>query len=192
MKPLQHRIDQFLFNYGNTPTGVTEETPAQLFLSWKPRTRLSLLHPHIEQRMREKLERTRQSANRRRGAWRDFVEGEDVFVHGLRPGEAEWLSGKETRKFKHLGDKGRERAVVKPLPASAFCTFALGLAVALAVAFAASSQRKNRAQEGVGQFSAALFRCLVFFLVSFVIGSIEGLLLEAYEFHVLLDQVVDV
>ncbi|KAL3224576.1 hypothetical protein MRX96_049484 [Rhipicephalus microplus] len=93
MKSLQQRIDQFLFNYRNTPTGVTEETPAQLFLSWKPRTRLSFLHPDIEQRMKEKLERTRQAANRRRGAWRDFEEGEDVLVQGLRPGEGEWLSG---------------------------------------------------------------------------------------------------
>ncbi|KAL1487347.1 hypothetical protein MTO96_046574 [Rhipicephalus appendiculatus] len=87
VKSLQHRIDQILFNYRNTPTGVTGEAPAQLFLSWKPRTMLSLLHPDIEQRMKEKLERTRQSANRRRGAWRDFEEGEDVLVQGLRPGE---------------------------------------------------------------------------------------------------------
>ncbi|KAL1466069.1 hypothetical protein MTO96_026880 [Rhipicephalus appendiculatus] len=93
VKSLQHRIDQFLFNYRNTPTGVTEEAPAQMFLSWKPRTMLSLLHPDIEQRMKEKLERTRQSANRRRGAWRDFEEREDVLVQGLRPGEGEWLSG---------------------------------------------------------------------------------------------------
>ncbi|KAL1457367.1 hypothetical protein MTO96_043492 [Rhipicephalus appendiculatus] len=98
MKSLQHRIDQFLFNYRNTPTGVTEETPAQLFLSWKPRTMLSLLHPDIEQRMKEKVERTRQSANRRRGAWRDFEEGQDVLVQGLRPGEAEWLSGKVNKR----------------------------------------------------------------------------------------------
>lgn len=98
MKSLQQRIDQFLFNYRNTPTGVTEETPAQLFLSWKPRTRLSFLHPDIEQRMKEKLERTRQAANRRRGAWRDFEEGEDVLVQGLRPGEGEWLSGKVKKR----------------------------------------------------------------------------------------------
>ncbi|KAL1484486.1 hypothetical protein MTO96_032548 [Rhipicephalus appendiculatus] len=98
VKSLQHRIDQFLFNYRNTPAGVTEEAPAQLFLSGKPRTMLSLLHPDIAQRMKEKLERTRQSANRRRGAWRDFEEGEDVLVQGLRPGEGEWLSGKVNKR----------------------------------------------------------------------------------------------
>ncbi|KAL1478884.1 hypothetical protein MTO96_052301 [Rhipicephalus appendiculatus] len=98
VKSLQHRIDRFLFNYRNTPTGVTEEAPAQLLLSWKPRTMLSLLHPDIEQRMKEKLERTRQSANRRRGAWRYFEEGEDVLVQGLRPGEGEWLSGKVNKR----------------------------------------------------------------------------------------------
>lgn len=59
-KTLQHRIDQFLFRYRNTPTGTTDETPAQRFLSWKPRTRLSLLHPDMEKRMTEKLERIRE------------------------------------------------------------------------------------------------------------------------------------
>ncbi|KAL1439184.1 hypothetical protein MTO96_047400 [Rhipicephalus appendiculatus] len=54
--------------------------------------------PDIEQRMKEKLERTRQSANRRRGAWRDFEEGEDVLVQGLRPGDGEWLSGKVNKR----------------------------------------------------------------------------------------------
>ncbi|KAL1477224.1 hypothetical protein MTO96_035912 [Rhipicephalus appendiculatus] len=98
VKSLQHRTDQFLFTYRSTPTGVTEEAPAQLFLSCKPRTMLSLLHPDIEQRMKEKLQRTRQSANRRRGAWRDFEEGEDVLVQGLRPGEGEWLSGKVNKR----------------------------------------------------------------------------------------------
>ncbi|KAH7971362.1 hypothetical protein HPB49_022609 [Dermacentor silvarum] len=38
----------------------------QLFSSWKPRTGLSLLHPDIEQRMKEKLEQTKQSQNPRR------------------------------------------------------------------------------------------------------------------------------
>ncbi|KAL1417441.1 hypothetical protein MTO96_026790 [Rhipicephalus appendiculatus] len=53
-KSIQHRIDQFLFSYRNTPSSTTGETPAQIFLSWQPRTRLSLLHPEMEQRMREK------------------------------------------------------------------------------------------------------------------------------------------
>lgn len=48
--------------------------------------------------MKEKLQRTRQSANRGRGAWRDFEEGEDVLVQGLRPGEGEWLSGKVNKR----------------------------------------------------------------------------------------------
>ncbi|KAL1466497.1 hypothetical protein MTO96_026655 [Rhipicephalus appendiculatus] len=59
---------------------------------------LSLLHADIEQRMKAKLERTRQSANRRRRAWRDFEEGEDVLVQGLRPGEGEWLSSKVNKR----------------------------------------------------------------------------------------------
>ncbi|XP_037514648.1 uncharacterized protein K02A2.6-like [Rhipicephalus sanguineus] len=91
-RSLQHRIDQFLFTYRNTPTGTTGETPAQLFLSWKPRTRLSLLHPDLEQRMQEKLERRKDTANQTRGKWREFVAGQPVFVNGLRPDEETWLA----------------------------------------------------------------------------------------------------
>lgn len=44
-KCVQHRVDQFLFRYRNIPTKTTDETLAQLLLSWRPRRRLSLLHP---------------------------------------------------------------------------------------------------------------------------------------------------
>ncbi|XP_049268078.1 uncharacterized protein K02A2.6-like [Rhipicephalus sanguineus] len=92
-KSMQHRIDQFLFSYRNTPSSTTGETPAQIFLSWQPRTRLSLLHPDMEQRMREKGEQAKLHADQKRGPWRDFSEGDQVLVKGLRPDDDKWLLG---------------------------------------------------------------------------------------------------
>ncbi|XP_049519319.1 uncharacterized protein K02A2.6-like [Dermacentor silvarum] len=92
-KSIQHRIDQFLFSYRNTPSSTTGETPAQIFLSWQPRTRLSLLHPEMEQRMRERGEQAKLHADQKRGPWRDFREGDQVLVKGLRPDDDKWLLG---------------------------------------------------------------------------------------------------
>ncbi|XP_037518364.1 uncharacterized protein K02A2.6-like [Rhipicephalus sanguineus] len=92
-KSIQHRIDQFLFSYRNTPSSTTGETPAQIFLSWQPRTRLSLLHPEMEQRMCEKGEQAKLHADQKRGPWRDFWEGDQVLVKGLRPDDDKWLLG---------------------------------------------------------------------------------------------------
>ncbi|XP_037580326.1 uncharacterized protein K02A2.6-like [Dermacentor silvarum] len=49
-RTIQHRLDQFLFTYCNTPCSTTGKTPAQSFLSWTPRTRLSILHPELAKR----------------------------------------------------------------------------------------------------------------------------------------------
>ncbi|XP_037526414.1 uncharacterized protein K02A2.6-like [Rhipicephalus sanguineus] len=83
-KSMQHR---------NTPSSTTGETPAQILLSWQPRTRLSLLHPDMEQRMREKGEQAKLHADQKRGPWRDFWEGDQVLVKGLRPDHDKWLLG---------------------------------------------------------------------------------------------------
>ncbi|KAL3221126.1 hypothetical protein MRX96_029636 [Rhipicephalus microplus] len=77
----------------NTPSSTTGETPAQIFLSWQPRTRLSLLHPEMKQRMRERGEQAKLLADQKRGPWRDFREGDQVSVKGLRPDDDKWLLG---------------------------------------------------------------------------------------------------
>ncbi|KAL1445719.1 hypothetical protein MTO96_029037 [Rhipicephalus appendiculatus] len=92
-KSIQHRIDQFFFSYRNTPSSTTGETPAQIFLSWQPRTRLGLLHPEMEQRMREKGEQAKLHADQKRGPWRYFWEGDQVLVKRLRPDDDKWLLG---------------------------------------------------------------------------------------------------
>lgn len=92
-KTLQHRIDLFLFRYRNTPTTTTGQTPAELFLSWTPRTRLTMLQPDLERRMEERFCKVKGKADEKRGSWRAYKQGESVLVQGLRPGEPKWLLG---------------------------------------------------------------------------------------------------
>lgn len=40
------QIGHFLFAYRNTPTSVTGMTPEEVFLSWKPRTKLEIIKPN--------------------------------------------------------------------------------------------------------------------------------------------------
>ncbi|KAL1474604.1 hypothetical protein MTO96_037854 [Rhipicephalus appendiculatus] len=83
-KSIQHRVDQFLFHYRNTPCAATGKTPAELFLSWTPRTRLTLLHPELHNRLENHERRQAQPPAVR---WREFREGdrESIGFFLLRP-----------------------------------------------------------------------------------------------------------
>lgn len=93
-KTIQHRVDQFLFHYRNTPCAATSKTPAELFLSWTPRTRLTLLHPQLGDRPENERGGTEHPASR----WREFNEGDRVRLKGTRPGDPAWLVGTIMRR----------------------------------------------------------------------------------------------
>lgn len=88
-KTIQHRVDQFRFHYGSTPCAATSKTPAELFLSWTPRTRLTLLHPQLGDRPEKERVGMQHPASR----WREFKEGDRVRLNGTRPGDPAWLVG---------------------------------------------------------------------------------------------------
>ena len=48
---METKISQFLILYRSTPPSVTVRTPAKIILSRLPRTRLSLIHPCLPQRL---------------------------------------------------------------------------------------------------------------------------------------------
>ena len=48
---METKISQFLASYRSTPHSVTGRTPAEIILGRLPRTRLSLIHPCLPQRM---------------------------------------------------------------------------------------------------------------------------------------------
>ncbi|KAL3192597.1 hypothetical protein MRX96_058820 [Rhipicephalus microplus] len=47
----------------------------------------------MEQRMRERGEQAKLHADEKRESWRDFREGDQVLVKGLRPDDDKWLLG---------------------------------------------------------------------------------------------------
>ncbi|KAL1429450.1 hypothetical protein MTO96_016290 [Rhipicephalus appendiculatus] len=95
-KSIQHRVDQFLFHYRNTPSAATAKTPAELFLSWTPRTRLTLLHPELHNRLENHERRPAQPPAAR---WREFREGDWVRVKGTRPCDPAWMVGVIIRRI---------------------------------------------------------------------------------------------
>ncbi|KAH6942672.1 hypothetical protein HPB50_009223 [Hyalomma asiaticum] len=72
--------------YRNTPTTTTGQTPAELLLSWTPRTRLTMLQPDLERRMEEQFFKVKTQADGKRGSGRAYKEEESVLVQGLRTG----------------------------------------------------------------------------------------------------------
>ncbi|XP_064459074.1 uncharacterized protein K02A2.6-like [Ornithodoros turicata] len=79
------------------PSPTTGKTPSELFLSWTPRTRLSLLHPNLHKRLEHHKEREKMTADDSRGPWKEFEAGDAVRVKGCRPSDPEWLPGRITR-----------------------------------------------------------------------------------------------
>ncbi|KAL1433495.1 hypothetical protein MTO96_012494 [Rhipicephalus appendiculatus] len=81
-------IVQFLFHYRNTPCAATGKTPAKLFLSWTPRTRLTLLHPELHNHLENHERRPAQLPAARS---REFREGDTVRVKGTRACDPAWM-----------------------------------------------------------------------------------------------------
>jgi len=88
----QQRLSSFLFSYRNTPHTVTDQTPAELFLKRKPRTRLSLLQPNLAQHVEEKQQVEKEQHDQGRTKTREFVPGDHVLVRNFR-GKNKWNHG---------------------------------------------------------------------------------------------------
>lgn len=95
---LQHKLDNFLFAYRNTPNTVTGLTPAELFLNFKPRTKLALLKPNLQADIDTRLKRQKENADRHRGLPRSFEVGEKVQVKTVRQEKISWVPGKILEK----------------------------------------------------------------------------------------------
>ncbi|XP_054265657.1 uncharacterized protein K02A2.6-like [Macrosteles quadrilineatus] len=90
---LQHKLDNFLFSYRNTPTSVTGVSPAELFLRWKPRTHLTMLKPNLLDEARKQQELQKRAADKHRGSDRSFSEGQHVLVKTVRQEKISWVPG---------------------------------------------------------------------------------------------------
>lgn len=91
-RSIQHRVDCFLFSYRNTPHTTTGKTPAELFLGFKPRTRLTLLKPHLSSTVEKNQEKMKTNYDKNRNT-RYFRVGQEVLVRSVRQEEIKWMPG---------------------------------------------------------------------------------------------------
>ena len=88
---LTDRLSRFLFQYRITPHTTTGTAPAELLLGRKPRSRLDVLKPVMEERVLKK--QLQQKVNHDKGSKvRQFAIGERVFVRNHGQGDR-WLPG---------------------------------------------------------------------------------------------------
>jgi len=85
---LKKKLAQFLIIYRTTPHSTTNETPAQLLMGRKLRTKLDLLKPSVEERVHKNQFRAMITSNR---TLREFVEGQAVAVRDYR-GHDKWIT----------------------------------------------------------------------------------------------------
>ena len=83
------QVNRFLFAYRNTPSTVTEKTPAEMIFKSKPKTRLDRLKPSLAQKFRKESEA---AIKRHPMSIRCYAVGEKVLVRCYR-GSDKWLKG---------------------------------------------------------------------------------------------------
>ena len=88
---IKQSLSRFLFSYRTTPSSVTGQTPAELFLNRRPRTRLDLLRPDLGRKVFEK-QMDQKAIFDRTSKERHFSIGEEVLVQNFR-GEPKWIEG---------------------------------------------------------------------------------------------------
>ena len=85
-RTFQQKLDDFLITYRSTPSTVTGQTPAELMLGRKLRTRLSFLRPEGKGNVREVVDKIR-----------EFSEGDLVWVKN-QVGRIKWSPGEIIRR----------------------------------------------------------------------------------------------
>ncbi|XP_031554055.1 uncharacterized protein K02A2.6-like [Actinia tenebrosa] len=93
---IKQKLAQFLFSYRNTPNSTTGQTPAELMLKRRPRTRLDLLRPHLGNKMEAKQAEQKSKSMTNNSKEREFPIGEPVFkIFEENPNGSELLSQSE-------------------------------------------------------------------------------------------------
>lgn len=93
---IKQSLARFLFNNRNTPSSVTGQTPSELFLRRRPRTRLDLLRPDVGRKVLDKQISEKGNFDRS-SKERKFLIGEEVLVQNFR-GEPKWLEAIVTER----------------------------------------------------------------------------------------------
>ena len=86
---IKQNLARFLFSYRTTPNSTTGQTPAEIFLNRRPKTRLDLLRPDLGRRVESK-QNNQKVAHDAHSKNREFQVDEKVLVQNFR-GEPKWL-----------------------------------------------------------------------------------------------------
>ncbi|XP_062588413.1 uncharacterized protein K02A2.6-like [Saccostrea cucullata] len=90
---LNQKLAAFLLSYRTTPHTTTSQTPGELFLNRKLRTRIDVVKPHLTDRIQRK------SAPNLAKKTRIFHTGERVMIRDYRGGKVSWIDGIITCKL---------------------------------------------------------------------------------------------
>lgn len=91
---IHEKLSCFLLAYRTTPHTSTGKAPAELFLGRLPRTRLSQLKPGATSLpRREKQNKKKELADKRRGPTKLFQVGDRVWVRNVRGERVNWTKG---------------------------------------------------------------------------------------------------
>ena len=80
---IKQSLARFLFSYRTTPTSTTGQTPAELFLNRRVRTRLDLIHPDLGRKVFNK-QSDQKTRHDKSSSEREFALGEQVLVQNFR------------------------------------------------------------------------------------------------------------
>ena len=93
---IQQRIENFLLTYRSTKHPTTGRTAASLFLGRELRTRLSLLHPNVGEKVMDSQAKQKAAHDVHVGMLREFYLSDRVLVRTSEKrapgGQARWLS----------------------------------------------------------------------------------------------------
>ena len=95
---LSHKLANFLITYRNTPHTTTGQTPAELFLKRKPKTRFTLLKPNLAKTVEEKQEKQKENHDRGRVKERCVEVNQKVKVKNQHQKWVKWSVGRVVRK----------------------------------------------------------------------------------------------
>ena len=94
---VQMRLANFLFVYRNTPNTTTTQTPAELFLKRKPRTKFSLLKPNLRDVVQDTQTKQKENHDKQGLKLRKVKVNDKVRVRNTRKGKIRWLLGRVTK-----------------------------------------------------------------------------------------------
>ena len=95
---LSHKLANFLITYRNTPHTTTGQTPAELFLKRKPKTRFTLLKPNLAKTVEEKQDKQKENHDRGRVKERCVEVNQKVKVKNQHQKWVKWSIGRVVRK----------------------------------------------------------------------------------------------